>query len=77
MANEDPGDARYRENIRALRDAIAVNPFAWTRPLIEEIELERYGTTRDGAAGYRLVVFVRVDVDTRTCVLAWVKLERL
>lgn len=73
----DPGDERFADNLQALRDAIAVAPFKYTRPLAAENEYERYGTTKDVAGGYRLVVFVRVDVIATRCELVWVELEWL
>lgn len=73
----DPGTDRFQENLKALRDAIAVNPFGYTRPLVKETEYERYGTTKDVAAGYRLVIFIRVDVAATRCELVWVELEWL
>jgi hypothetical protein len=35
------------------------------------------GTTRDGAGGYRVVVFIHVDRQATTCTLAWAATEQI
>jgi hypothetical protein len=71
------GRDRFSDNLEALLDGIGLSPFQYARPIQPEAPDERYGTTRDEANGYRLVVFIHVDRRTRTCTLGWVATEDL
>jgi hypothetical protein len=74
---EGNGVERFDHNLAALLDGIGINPFAYSRPLTAEVEDVRYGTTKDVANGYRLVVFLRLDRQQVTCDLGWVAVEWL
>jgi hypothetical protein len=68
---------RIDDNIRALVDGITYNPFEYSRELVAGEPDERYGTTRDSANGYRVVIFLKVDRQSHRCVLGWVACEDL
>lgn len=73
----DSGDDRFDDNLQALLDAFEVSPYLHARELTEGTPDDRYGTTKDVAGGYRLVVFVHVDPRRGTCTLAWCAREDL
>lgn len=66
---------RLDHNLEALLDGLRLDPFSYSRPLIAEDANERYGTTKDVAYGYRLVVFVHVLPNRNACELGWVAAE--
>ncbi len=70
------GPDRFQANLEAICDALAYNPFEYSRPLVEGVDDDlRYGTTKDVAAGYRLVVLVRLHRMSRTIERAWMTTE--
>lgn len=73
------GDARFEANLEALRESLSVFPTKYSRPLVEGVEEDdvRYATTKDVAAGYRLVAFIRLDRDRHKVVLEWLAVEQL
>lgn len=77
LSAEDPGDEYFWRNVRALRDSVQYNPFAYTRGLTGDLDDTRVFTTKDGAAGYRLVALIRVDRSRQAVELGWLTLEWL
>jgi hypothetical protein len=75
LAAADPGDEYFERNVQATRDALAYDPLGYSRPFTDQET--RVFTTKDVAAGYRLVALVRVDRDKRTVELGWAMLEFL
>jgi hypothetical protein len=73
----DPGHERFEDNLRALLDGFEISPYLHARELTPGMPDDRYGTTRDVAGGYRLVVFVHVTPAKGTCTLAWCAREDL
>ncbi len=74
----DRGHDRFRENRQVLEEVISFDPFhPYTRVLWPENDTDRVATTRDVAAGYRMVVFYRVDRTAQACTLEWMELEDL
>ena len=71
----DPDDDRFADNLEALRLALQYAPWKYSHALVEEHDAVRIATTRDEAAGYRLVVGFRIDPPNVT--LGWVELEPL
>jgi hypothetical protein len=76
------GERRFDENLEAVKDALAVDPFGpgYSRPLTPDqpqLATERIATTRDERAGYRMVFFYRVDRSGQTATLEWLVLEAL
>jgi hypothetical protein len=61
----------------ALLEAVSIAPFTHARAIQPETPDERYGTTRDRAGGYRVVVFIHVDRQATTCTLAWAATEHI
>lgn len=71
----DPGDDRFADNLAALKLALGYGPWKYSQPLAEDHDPVRIATTKDLAAGYRLVVGLRIDSPNVT--LGWIELERL
>jgi hypothetical protein len=61
VAAADPGDDRFADNLEALKLALGYAPWRYSQALVEEHDPVRIATTKDRAAGYRLVVGVRVS----------------
>lgn len=70
-----PGDERFDDNIAALRLSLEYGAYDYSRPLIEDHDLVRIATTKDVAAGYRLVAGIKIELTTVT--LGWLDLEWL
>ena len=75
LADADPGDEYFQRNVQTTRDALEYDPFTYSRPFTDENT--RVFTTKDVAAGYRLVALIRVDRSKRTVELGWAMLEWL
>lgn len=73
----DPGDAWFERNLEAARQALELDPYTYSRPFLGDRDEQRVFTTRDVAAGYRVVLFFRVWPPKRTCELGWVEVEAL
>ncbi len=71
----DPGDERFSDNLEALKLALGYGPWKYSRPLLEEHDALRIATTKDPAAGYRLVIGVRIEPPN--VILGWIELELL
>lgn len=75
LSAADPGDDRFADNVQALKFALEYAPWKYSQALAEEHDPVRIATTKDRAAGYRLVVGIRIDASTVT--LGWVDVETL
>jgi hypothetical protein len=75
LADADPDDEYFRRNVETVREAMAYDQFFESQPFTDEDT--RVFTTKDVAAGYRLVALVRVDRSKRTVELGWAMLEWL
>lgn len=77
VRDADPDDGYFEDNLRTTRDVLAYDPFYLSRPFLGERDDARVFTTKDVAAGYRLVVFFKVRSGEQTVELGWVVLEQL
>lgn len=78
LAAADPGDEYFERNLEAIRDLLRLDPFGYSFPLTDRPDDEdRIYGTEDYAAGYRVLVFFRVNRRDRACTLEWVTLEPL
>lgn len=75
VEDADTGDQRFQDNLAALRMALEYGPYKYSQPLVEEHDKTRIATTKDVAAGYRLVAGVQMD--TPNVILGWLDLEWL
>lgn len=66
---------RFAANLDASRAALENDPHAFSQPFLGNRDDVRVFTTKDEAAGYRLVVFFRIQ--KRVCERGWVVLEWL
>lgn len=77
LAAADPGDGYFEDNVDALRGILELDPFAYSHPFVEDRDLTRIATTKDVAAGYRLVILFRINPPKVTCELGWLWREPL
>lgn len=73
----DPADGYFEDNVDAIREGLAHDPFAYARPLHERQDDVRVATSKEPIGGYRVVVLARVDRRARTVELGWVMVESL
>ncbi len=73
----DPGDEWFARNLETVREALELDPYAYSTPFLEERGEERVFVSEDRAAGYAVVAFFRVWPKKRTCELGWIELEVL
>ena len=69
-AAADPDDDYFERNLDAMRLALEAGPYAYSQPFLTDRDDMRVFATTDAAAGYRLVVFFRVD--GAKCILEWI-----
>ena len=77
VEDANPHDEFFEDNLTAARQALAHNPIGFSRPFLHERDDVREFNTKDFAAGYRVVVFFRLDTHEVTVELGWVMLEAL
>jgi hypothetical protein len=73
----DPRDGYFEDDLDAVEDALGLNPLRYSFPFLDEQDDMRIFTTRDEAAGYRVIVFCRVDRAMKSVELCWVEREDL
>ena len=73
----DPCDGYFDGNLDAVEDALGLNPLRYSTPYLDGQDDLRIFMTRDEAAGYRVVVFIRLDRAMKSVELCWVDLEPL
>lgn len=75
VRDADPGDEYFARNLEALREILRLRPYEASSPFSEH-EV-RIVTTKDVAAGYRLVALIRMRPREQTVELGWLMLEDL
>lgn len=71
----DPGDGYFQDNVQALKDLLQHDPHAYSHGYLEERGDLRVAMTRDVAAGYRAILFFKIE--KRVVTLLWIELEPL
>lgn len=69
----NPHDEYFDRNLQAAYDVLAYAPYEYSRPFTDHNA--RLFTTKDRAAGYRLVALIRVIPEKQTVELGWMTLE--
>ena len=71
----DPSDEFFARNVRSVYDTLSFDPYSWSRAFTDHNT--RLFTTKDVAAGYRLVALIHIDPGSHTVTLGWADIEWL
>jgi hypothetical protein len=75
LREADPHDEYFEDNLATARIALELDPFTYSRGLMKENDDVRIFTTKDPAAGYRVIIGIRIQ--SRVVTLGWVEVEPL
>jgi len=77
-AGADPWDEYFDENLEAIFHLLRRDPYRCSHAFLGDARAdERVVQTTDQAAGYRVIVFVRIVPSEKHVELGWVELETL
>ncbi|MCW2994064.1 MAG: hypothetical protein JWQ18_1559 [Conexibacter sp.] len=76
VSTADPGDGYFEDDMEACHDALGLAPFTYSHQFLDRDDV-RIFTTSDELAGYRVVVFLRIEREVTRVTLEWVMLEPL
>jgi hypothetical protein len=70
LEEAEVADGYFERNLETMRLSLGYDPYFETATFMDDRELRVWSTT-DFAAGYRLVVFLEIFPERRTCELKW------
>jgi hypothetical protein len=78
LAAADQHDGYFEENLAVAEDALRTNPRGYyARGFLDDNDDVRVFTTKDRAAGYRVVIFFEIDQPAMQLELHWIDVEPL